>query len=210
VFFLGVLAPLAVERGRRYRTALVTVVFPIALLAMYLPWIVIDGWPYLRFLLPAYASVLAGAGTVLVEAASRMGRPVVAVAGIALVVFTAVHSWQAAHGAGVFRISEFDRRYARGVEIVRGLPREAVIVSNLHSGALRFYTGRDVLRFEVMPPEYFDQALAYLRDRGRPVYFVGDPDEVAYFDQLFRASRGAQAFRNGYSVTDGVVTYKFD
>jgi hypothetical protein len=210
LIFVGLLAPLAAVGRSALRVALVATVFPAALLAMYLPWIVIDNWSYLRLLLPAYPAVLAGCGVALAAAARRTNRALVAAAGTAIVAVVATHSWQAARRADVFGIAEFDRRYARAVDLVEGLPRDAVIVSNLHSGTLRFYTGRDILRFEVMLPEHFDDAIAHLRKQGHPIYFVGDPDEVDYFVGRFAGSAAARMFQSGHTTSGGVVTYEFN
>jgi hypothetical protein len=209
LIFVGLFAPFVVRRAAgRYRIALVTTVYPIVALGLYLPYVAFEHWPFLRFLLPAYPGVLAGAGAVLVEGARRSRHPLVALASVALVAFAALHGWQAARRENTFAIETFDRRYARAVEFVRRLPQKAVIVSNVHSGTLHFYTGRDILRFEVMRPEDVDRALTYLREQGHPVYFVGDPNEVDYFRELFGRTRAAgQLDRAAHADLNGVVVY---
>jgi hypothetical protein len=56
-----------------------------------------------------------------------------------------------------------------------------------------------------------DVALAYLRGLGRPVYFVGDTNEVDYFRELFPTSHAAAALGRG-SVADlnGAIVIGFD
>ncbi len=212
VVFLGPLAPLLVRGAGRYRAALVTTAFPLAVLALYLPYVVFEHWPFLRFLLPAFPAVLAGLGAVLVETARRTRHPLVSLAAVALVAFVALHEWQVARRENTFQIRTFEQRYARVVDyVLRQLPPNAVLVSNVHSGTVHFYAGRDVLRFEVMRPEDMDVALAYLRGLGRPVYFVGDPNEVDYFRELFPTSHAAAALGRG-SVADlnGAIVIGFD
>ena len=208
--FAGLLAALLVTPGaRRLRTALVTLGYPLTALALYLPYVVFDHWPFLRFLLPAYPALLAGVGTVLVEAPRRW-NPLLALASVTLVAWAALHGWQVASRENTFQIATFDRRYARAVDFVNALPRNAVIVSNVHSGTLHFYTGRDVLRFEVMRPEDMDRAIAHLRERNHPVYFVGDPNEVEYFEDLFPTSRAIRHFdERPIADLNGVVIYEF-
>jgi hypothetical protein len=209
LFFVGLLAPLAVRPGAgRYRVALLTTLYPLIVLAHYLPYAAFEHWAFLRFLLPAYPAVLAGVGTLLVEAVRRSRQPLVAIAAVVLVVFVALHGWQAAKREAAFQIATYDQRYARVVDYVRAqLPADAVIVSNVHSGTLRFYTGREVLRFEVMRPEDVDPALAYLRSLGRPVYFIGDTNEIDHFTDLFRMTRAAGQFGRPTAELDGVVVF---
>ena len=54
-------------REERYRLVLITVVYPIAVFAMYTAYRALDGWWYMRFLLPAFPVLLASLGAILAE-----------------------------------------------------------------------------------------------------------------------------------------------
>jgi hypothetical protein len=90
------------------------------------------------------------------------------------------------------------------VEFAKTLPRDAVLVSVAYSGTLNFYTGRDVLRWEVVAPEQFDEVLTYLRRHGHTLYFIGDPSEEVAFKSYFATTDAAARFDAGRMVTEGV------
>jgi hypothetical protein len=185
---LGLTAPFVAARSGAERRviALVAIVFPAMLLGLYLPYFVFETWVYLRFLLPAYPPLLAATGAVIVDLLRRTEHRVAAVA-VAVLVVAAV----ALHGIrdpAAFRLENYERRVTRLAEYVRDLPPRAVFVSLLHSGSIRHYTGRDVLRWEVVDPLELDTAIAHIRKRGHAVYFVADPHEVSEFRKRFPAS----------------------
>jgi hypothetical protein len=165
-----------------------------------------DGWPYLRFLLPAFPAMLAGVGAVLVHRARESRRPAVAIVLVAAVTGSlAFWEWRYAHREGAFRYAINEDRFARAVDFANTLPANAVLISDAYSGTLRFYTGRQVLRWGVMVRREFDGALVYLRDGGHPLYFVGDPfEETAFKAYLDRTDLGERFDRGrvqdqGYS-----------
>jgi hypothetical protein len=152
---IGSIAP-AVVRSDRWRIALVTLGLPAAALALYLPFLVFHriDWGYTRFLLPAYPALFAGFGIAMAAAVTRTSRPVLAGAVAAVIVgAVAAHGWIESVNTGVFMQRAADARFARTVDYVRRLPERSILVSNAHSGTLRFYTGRGVLRFEAVRPE---------------------------------------------------------
>jgi hypothetical protein len=61
-------------------------------------------------------------------------------------------------------------------------------VSLSHSGTIRFYTGRDVFRFESIHPSQLDQAMAHLRRLEYHLYLVGDDFEIEMFRTRFSAT----------------------
>ncbi|MGH6692986.1 MAG: hypothetical protein ACREF4_20145, partial [Gammaproteobacteria bacterium] len=207
------LAVLAVRHDgpHRRRIALVTLAPPLLVLATYLPFLVFNpnDWGYLRFLLPAYPALCAGVGVVTVAAvaqARRRGRAVIAVAIVAGAV--AAYGWHLCLKEGVFMQRVGDARYARAVEFARQLPERSVFVSNSHSGTLRFYTGRDILRFEAVRPAEIDVALDHLRRNGYHLFFIGDEFEIDMFRARFPNSRAVTALNQATRVSfDGVVVY---
>ncbi len=61
-----------------------------------------------------------------------------------------------------------------------------MVISNLHSGSVRYYADRLTLRYEWLGVDAYGTALHFLRDRGRPVYAMLDDTEVDTFRQRYR------------------------
>jgi len=209
--FAGLLAPLvARDAHERQRLLLVTVVFPVLVLAMYLPYMEFDYWVFLRFLLPAFPAVLAGFGAVVANLARRTwDASTAAVVMAILTICIATVEWRYVVKIGATRENALHQSFARAVEFARTLPRDAVLVSSSFSGTLHFYTGRDVLRYDVMWAEDLDGALDYLRTQGRPIYFIGHGFEVDGFKNQFRGSRTVVQFDHarvpmleGFAIAD--------
>lgn len=171
------------SREEKYRVVLLTVVYPIAVLGMYLFYLVFDSWWYLRFLLPAFPVLFASLGAILVESVRQSHRRTTAILLVAaLTTSMAFQEWKYAQQKGAFRSED---RFARAVDFANSLPQNTVLVSLGHSGTLHFYTGRDVLRWDLLLGSELDGALGYLRGLGHPVYFIGDPFEATEFQRQF-------------------------
>jgi hypothetical protein len=202
LMLLGLAAPV-VGGGMRERTRLVvltTVVFPLAVLLLYLPYFVFEVWWYTRFLLPAYPPLLAGAGAVIAVGARRIANTVARAALVSVLVGAV-----ALHGlaySNVFAMHDSDARYRRLSAYLTDLQPRSVFVSLYYSGAIRYYTGRDVLRWELLAPESLDTAIAYLRQRGHDVYLVGERGELNDFRRRFATSRAVHGLDEGAGGVD--------
>ena len=209
---LAFTAPLLLSRTRweRLRIALLAPVFAVTVLALYLPYLVFDDWRYLRFLLPAFPPMFVALGALLAEWPRHARRAGLA-AGVAfaLTAILAIYGWHFARREGAFGLTSADRRYARAVEFTRQLPENAVLVSLGHSGTLHYYTGRDVLRWEILTRENVDHAIEYLSARGYPLYVVADTFEVSAFKKKFAGTRAAAIFdAPALADVDGTVIYR--
>jgi hypothetical protein len=197
VIFAGLLAPFLPTRGghERLRLLLMTVVFPVLVLAAYLPYLEFDYWPFLRFLLPAFPPMLAGLGAVMVDLARRVSRPRVAAMAVAIAtVAVATVEWRFANYMEVTRETSRHEPFVRAVDFARSVAPDAILISNSFSGTLHFYSGRDVLRYEVVGSQEMDGVLDALRAQGHPLYFIGHDFEVDAFKQQFKGSRAAAEF----------------
>jgi hypothetical protein len=56
-----------------------------------------------------------------------------------------------------------------------------VVLSNLHSGSLRYYAGLMTARYEWIGSDQYDAALRWFQQRAYPVYAVLDEPEVDEF-----------------------------
>ena len=46
------------------------------------------------------------------------------------------------------------------------MPPRAVFFTMLHSGSVRYYSGRMTIRYDLIPPERFEATVTHLRQRG--------------------------------------------
>ena len=208
---MGAVLAAGSDRARRLAIALVTLGLPLSLLAIYMPYMVFHDydWGSLRFLLPGYPGLFAGFGILVTSIVIRARHRVRAAwVGVALVGFVSAWGWTYAVRSGVFMQRVGDARYARAVEYARQLPRRSVILSNAHSGTLRFYTGVDVLRFEAIRPWEVDTAVAHLRRLGYALFFLGDEFELEQFRTRFAGTHTLAALgAKPRDAFDGVVVY---
>jgi hypothetical protein len=183
------------KRGAdRQRLLFVSIVYPAAVFAMYATYLTWPDWPYLRFLLPAFPAICASLAAVFVAFTREVRPRRLALAGvIAVTASICIQQLRFTSDTG-FLQHRVDQRYARAVDFANSLPMNAILLSRGYSGTLRFYTGRDVLRWEALSPDRIDKALVYLRDRGHPLYFIGDPSEEDDFKSSFANTDAARRF----------------
>lgn len=157
------------------------VAFALCVVASYVWYLPFDNWTYLRFLLPALPMLLATAAATLVTLVRRYRLPngVVPAVGLLLV---CVGLWQ---GREAFSLADGEGRYRAAAAVVRTLPRNAVVISNLHSGSIRSYADRVTLRYEWLGEDEYNDALRTLHAHGHPVYALLDGNEVAAFRQRY-------------------------
>ena len=168
--------------GESRGSALAAACSPRSFCAAYLFYAVFEVWAYLRFLLPALAvAMIAVASLVLAPARAQpaLRAPLLIVVALAL----AASNLRAARQLDVFRLADRHARASlagRYLDVV--LPPNAVVVSGEQSGALRYYTGRSIVRWDLATPE----ALA-TRDRA--------PGRTALrrVDRARRVGRGSSA-----------------
>jgi hypothetical protein len=184
---LGIVAPLLFHRRGDSQARSIAVLglgFSVIAVASYLWYTPYGDWTYLRFLLPAFPLMLALAASVFVLAAP--GRPRWQMASVtALALMLAIRGvWV---GRSAFHVRADEARYVAAGRIGAGLPDNAVILSNQHSGSLRYYAGRITMRFEWLDPDMYVPALEYFERLSRPVYVVLDDWER----EIFRSRYGA-------------------
>jgi hypothetical protein len=186
------IAAVFLARSNRQRIALVTLGIPLALLANYIPFLVFhpNDWGYTRFLLPGYPAWFVGLGVTAMSAIERARRSRAAIAAVAIIITAiASYGWVVALNTGVFMQRQGDARYKRAVDYAAGLPFRSILLANAHSGTLRFYTGREVLRFEAIRPPELDTLVQYLRRNGYALFLIGDEFEIDQFRTMFSDSR---------------------
>lgn len=147
-------------------------------LLSYLWYTPYDNWTYLRFLLPAYPVLMASAAAVVVAVAPDAGARRTAMFAVVVVAVTAWGLWQ---GRPAFEVRASEARYRTAARLATGLPDNAVIICNQHSGSLRYYANRLTVRYEWLYPDVYSEAVQYLHSIGRPVFAVLDDWERDVF-----------------------------
>ena len=154
-----------------------------ALLACYLPYIVFDTWPFLRFLLPGIPLLLILGATVVVRLIERAPRCARAAALLLACSLSAIWYVTVARSLHVFDIQRAEHRYVSVGESVRGmLPDNALLLTVIQSGSIRLYGGRPTLRWDMLEPQRIDATLEGLRAAGYDPYLLLEDWE----DELFR------------------------
>jgi hypothetical protein len=171
--------------------------FVVLNVATYLPYLEFEHWPFLRFLLPATAAifVLFGAvsAAVIGWAYARGALPAAAAIATVLAATLAVggrrmdlqeyalNDWRAQA-----RIPMMGR-YLREV-----LPPNAVVLSFIHSGSVAHYTGRPIVRLDLLDPATLDSVVSDLQRYGLdPSFVLDDALETPLFAGRFSGSRYA-------------------
>ncbi len=184
-------APKTPAERRARRITLSAVAFLTINLALYLPYTVYNEWPFLRFLLPGIAALFVLFAALITRLTdmlrSRVGWFAVAIPAVAVFVV--------AQAIPLMRYSLEEWTRQRNVQMMghylqEVLPQNAVVLSFAHSGAVAHYTGREILRPDLIPPQSLDAVVDALTRRGyRPVLVIDQVHEEASFRQLFAQSR---------------------
>ena len=210
LILVAVAAPLVLERYGSRRTAVWLLLFAVATLACYLPYVVFDAWWYTRFLLPALLPCLALTAAVLVAAigtlpvAARFPSFVLAVVGI-VTVFLQIGTTH-----DVFRIRDLEWRFRSVGEFVATMPADAAFITLHHSGSIRFYAARSTVGWADVDKGRLDDAVAFLRRHGRRPYLLFEGWEEPQFRERFAGERLGGLDWPAAANVDGVKIYDPD
>jgi hypothetical protein len=181
---LLLVAPLALALRRRELTWMLP--FAALVVVAYLVYAVFESWTYLRFMLPAMAIAMIGASVVVAATLRQLPLALRALAVPFVVLALATANLTSAREHGVFRFA--DRQW-RGREIGEALaasvPVNAVLLSAEQSGTMRYYTGRSILRWDLLTRDAMPDALDWLRLNGYQLWVVLDDWEEEPFRWKF-------------------------
>jgi hypothetical protein len=167
--------------------------FAALIVLAYLLYAVFEVWTYLRFLLPALAiamiAVAAMAAAIIGRLPPAARAPVLAV----LVLALAAANIHAARSRGVFRFAAYQSRAAlAGRYLESALPPKTVVIAGEQSGAIRYYTGRSIVRWDFIEAGSLDRAIDQLAGAGYDLWIALDAWEEELFRQKFPATRAAR------------------
>jgi hypothetical protein len=190
--------PAVADRSAVIAFALVTAV----VIAEFLIYLVLDNSSYLRFFLVCYPFIMLGVASV----AMAIGRthyiagPIVAAALVIAVI-----------AKGISLVPEWNilgQRFVEGkiadtADHVRAVtPENSVVLASEHSGSIRFYAGRVTLRWDYLPPEWLDRAVAWMAARGVHTYALLDEIERVAARDRFKGQTLA-------AVLEGPPVFRF-
>ena len=183
---LALLAPWLIGRQRR-RVGLL-LVFAAVVFVSYLFYQPFgrDDLGYLRFLLPAYPALIVLSVGVTIELARRLrvGSPAVVAVGVCAIV--AVLNVRTSAERRVLSLREVESRYVDvGRYVAQAMPREALFISGLHCGSIRYYSDRLTLRYDLLQPGWLDEAVRTLRSKGYHPYIALEEGEEPDFRGQF-------------------------
>lgn len=171
------------DDARRAQVLLLGVV--IVVLGGYVAYGTFEAWWFLRFLLPAWPAIAVGTSALLVAAGGASGRWGPRAAAIALMAI-GIYGTALSIRLGVFPPGEGERRYATVAEIVaQHTEPDAVIITLQDAGPIRYYSGRDTIRFDQLDEHWLDRAVAWLEQQGRKPYFLLEDWDLAAFRERF-------------------------
>jgi hypothetical protein len=111
-----------------------------------------------------------------------------------------------------FSIKDGEQRYPKvGDYVHRRLPADAIVFAGQHSGSIRMYGRRPIVRSDLLEPDALDSVLATLRANGRMPFMVVDDIEFTEFRARYSAAGQAgvdQARLVG--LVENVRIYAFD
>ena len=99
------------------------------------------------------------------------------------------HNLYYASTHGAFPSGEGDHRYVSIAKMVeQATDPSAVIFTGQHSGPIRYYAGRTIVRFDLLDPAWLDRAVQWLNAQGRRPYLLLEEWEMTEFQDRFSPS----------------------
>jgi hypothetical protein len=183
---LGAFAVLVTTRSKP--TVWLALAISAATITVYLLYRPYPEWWYLRFLLPALATLAVLAVVVLSSVLKRLvSAPLVRsacalLAGVALIWFSVA----TASRLQVFELQQLESRFRRAGQVVGDqLPSNAFLITVWLSGTVRFHSDRPSLLWDSLEPASLDQTVTWLTVRGFEPYLLLERWEEPLFRKRF-------------------------
>jgi hypothetical protein len=171
-----------------WRGALLLASIALVVFASYAFYIPFDAWWFLRLLLPAWPAMCVGTAAVIAAASRLAGTRARAVHTVALAAL-GIYTVLLAKERHVFPDNEGERRYATVAQLVQQATEpSSVIFASIHTGPVRYYAGRDTIRFDLLNEEWLDRSIAWLTEHGRHPYLLIEDWERPIFEKRFAAT----------------------
>jgi 4-amino-4-deoxy-L-arabinose transferase-like glycosyltransferase len=169
-----------------------------------------EDWEILRFLLPGLPFVfgVCACGVAGAAGEARSLRPAIAAAIVALA--ATFWSYHAVTTRGVLDVREQERKYPLvGSWFGAQTSPRAVAIAALHSGSLRYYTGRPTLRMDALPAASLGPVISALQAGGYEPYLVLEQgDEFVEYLHRFQPDRIAGLTQDPLANIRGVYVIR--
>lgn len=163
-----------------------TLAFAALVVAAYLVYAVFEVWSYLRFLLPALAMAMVAVATLTARLIAALPPPARGPALLVAVLSLAAVNVASARSLGVFRVAdEQSRALLAGRYLASSLGERSVVLAGEQSGSVRYYTGRPIVRWDLMPDAALAAAVNRLSAAGYDVWVALDAWEEEPFRRRF-------------------------
>ena len=153
-------------------------------------------WSYLRFLLPAYPPLLILSAAVALETIRRIiaDDRVRLTASILLLAVLAGWQGREAFRRGAFMQQLVERRYVDvGRYIAAQTPSNAVFITGVEAGSIRYYSGRPTIRYDWIGERRLNQVVEVMREKGyHPYIALEEAEEPRFRDRFERLSELAR------------------
>jgi len=180
------------DAARLRRTVVLAAITAAIVGGSYLPYGVFREWSYLRFLLPAFPLVFVAIGALVTEATLRLPAALRGIGFLAALTVACSVNVERAEREQAFNMRRYESRYRlAGLYLDQVLPPDAVIVSVQQSGSARYYTGRPILRWDLLGAD-LEAALSALRSAGRHPFLLVEDWEAPDLRTRFPTSAGAR------------------
>jgi dolichyl-phosphate-mannose-protein mannosyltransferase len=189
VVLLALLAPVVAGRKRSVARvfSVMLACFIAGIFMTYLLHQPNDTWFWLRYLLPAFPPLFILTAAVLAMMLARLERGSRLLATGLVIGLLAWHGVAYGVNDGIFRFRHGEQKSpAIGEYIANSLPDNAVVISKLYSGSIRYYSGRLTLQYEWVPPAHLDVVVADLQSLGYHPYIALEDWEEPLFQERFR------------------------
>lgn len=160
--------------------------FVLVVFACYLFYPAFDAHWRLRFLLPAIPALVVLTSAGLLALTTRLPQTWRVLVTTAVTAMVAYHGVTYAGARSAFD-TEGEWKYALvGEHVARRLPERAVLLAMQHSGSVRYYSGRAMVRYDLIPKRRLGRVVARLRRLGYRPYFLLEGWEEPIFRERFQ------------------------
>lgn len=195
---------------RDRRPLWIIALFAIVVCVEYTGYLVFDSWIYLRFFLPIWPLVMLGLASIALRF-TRLGSPVVALAVAGCLAALLVSRYVDGAGRGAWQQWKGAQRdTAIAARVGAEIEPNAVVLSMIHGGSMRYYGGRMTLRYDLLKPEWLDRSVAWLQDHGAHPYLLLADWEVKKFSDRFAGTRTLERLSSPLATFAGTTTQLFD
>jgi hypothetical protein len=164
---------------------------------LYLAYFTFEDWGYLRFLLPSWPFLMLGLAGVVRWVGRLVGpRSVLVRATVVAASLGGLMTWQTAftRAAGVFDYQRSEQHEVRLAQLVRNAtPVDSIVLTIERSGTIRYYAGRETLRYDYLDADTLDRDLAWIEGHGIQPYALLDRRELNEFRLKFAGAAAVSA-----------------